>query len=209
MIILITIASLLFFSNKTLLLLGKKVNKQIGWLCGTLAAILFVIYFFKIGTPILSVLEIGLTILMMYRFFAGSKTNKSIENGLGILTGIFIVILTILTSQGTFTLAQFFGAFGMLIGTYLLISSEQQNEYITIKERCGWLLYGFGHLFTSYIGYEKHQWIFFIFQYWQMFLCFGGFATNDFKRRKTITYISLIVGTVASLFFIIFISIIN
>ena len=185
--------------------MGKKINKQIGWFCGTLAAILFVIYFFKIGTPILSVLEIGLTVLMMYRFFAGEKTNKIIENALGILTGAFIVVLTILTSQGTMTFSQFFGAFGMLIGTYLLISAPQ-NEFIENKERYGWLLYALGHLFTSHIGYQKHEWIFFIFQAWQMLLCLGGFAAKNQKNRKMITSIILGAGTVASLIFVIFIS---
>jgi hypothetical protein len=106
------------------------------------------------------------------------------------------------------TFAQLLGTFGMLIGTYLLISVTQ-DKFIGIKERCGWLLYGLGHLFTSYIGYQKHEWIFFIFQAWQMFLCLGGFITKDQEKRKTITMIILGLGAIASLIFTIFISNIN
>jgi hypothetical protein len=205
---LVSIASLLFFSNKILLLLGKKINKQIGWLCGTFGAILFIIYFFIIGTPILSVLEIGLTTLMAYRFWAGEKTNKIIENGLGILTGLIIIVLTILAEQGMMSLAQFSGAFGMLVGTYLLISAKQIED-ITTEERYGWLLYGLGHLCTSFIGYEKQEWVFFIFQYWQMLLCFGGFVAYTKEKRKIITMTVLGLGIIVSWTLIIFISKIN
>lgn len=206
---LITIASVLFFSNKTLLLLGKKMDRRIGWLCGTIGAILFIIYFFLIGTPILSVLEIGLTILMLYRFLAKEKTNRTIEYGLGILTGVFIVILTILANKGTMSTAQFFGAFGMLVGTYFLIRAKQQSDYISVKERCGWIFYGTGHFFTSYIGYQKHEWIFFIFQAWQILLCLSGFLARDSRKRILLTKISLVTGGIASLIFIFFISTIN
>lgn len=184
-------------------------GKTIGWLCGTLGAIFFIIYFFNIGLPILSILEIGLTILMAYRFIAKDKTNRGIENMLGILTGIFIIIFTILTRQEILTFAQFFGALGMLIGTYLLISTKQEINFIEIKERYGWLLYGIGHFFTSCIGYQKHEWIFFVFQAWQMLLCFGGFVVKDPQKRKKITKSILVIGAVASLIFSIFISTIN
>lgn len=205
--ILITIASLLFFGNKSLLLLGKKVNKRLGWFLGAAAAVLFIVYFFLINTPILSVLEIGLTILMTYRFIAGQKTNKIIENVLGVVTGIFIVILTVIAKLGTMNILQFFGAFGMLIGTYLLISSNQvQFEESGWKERFGWIMYGAGHFFTSYIGFEKHEWIFFVFQAWQMLLCFVGFSMPNLKERKLITNTALTFGAVACLIFFIVIN---
>ena len=151
-------------------------------------------------------LEIGLTILMLYRFLANDKTNKTIEYSLGVITAVFVIILTALTNSGAITYAQFFGAFGMLVGTYLLISVKQQLEYIEIRERFGWLLYGIGHFFTSYIGYQKHEWIFFMFQFLQMLLCFGGFAVKDLKKRRVAINTILILGTVTSLIFIIFIS---
>lgn len=199
--ILITAASLLFFSNKILVLLGHSINKRIGWFFGALGAVLFIVYFFLIEAYILSVVEIGLTILMTYRFIAAEKTNKYIELALGIVTGIFISILTIFTTQGVMTTAQFLGALGMLIGTYLLISAKQQSISPLWKERIGFLLYGFGHLCTSYIGYQKHEWIFFIFQAWQMFLCFIGFIMSTKKSRVWATYTVLIVGSVSALFF--------
>lgn len=186
--IIITLASLLFLGNKTLLLLGKKTNKMLGWSFGAVGAALFIVYFFMIHTPILSVLEIGLTILMTYRFIAGEKTNRKIENYLGIITGLFIVVLTILARQGTLSLPQFAGAFGMLVGTYFLISVKQELLSVSLwRERMGWLLYGSGHFFTSYIGYQKHEWIFFTFQAWQMLLCLIGFAIPDLKDRKLVT----------------------
>ncbi len=206
--ILITIASLLFFCNKILLLLGKKLNRRLGWFLGGLGAILFIIYFFKINTPILAILEIGLVVLMTYRFIAKEKTNKLIENSLGIITGIFILVLTFITTEGVMTWSQFFGAFGMLIGTYFLISARQvQFEKISLQERLGWLFYGFGHLFTSYIGYQKHEWIFFVFQVWQMFLCLCGFSMINFKYRKIATILTLIIGSVVAFIFYIAISI--
>lgn len=202
--ILVTTASLLFFSNKTMLLLGEKINKQIGWFFGATGAVLFAIYFFCIGTPILSVAEIGLTVLMTYRFFAGEKTNVSVERFLGVATSVVIIILTIVAGLGIMTLAQFGGAFGMLAGTYLLVSTKQQvAETFALKERIGWLLYGAGHFFTSYVGYQKHEWIFFIFQAWQMMLCFGGFSLIEKNERKLAVIMSLIIGTVAALLFLI------
>ncbi len=208
MVILITIASLLFFGNKVLLLLGRPVRQKLGWFLGSLGAILFVIYFFLIGTPILSVMEIGLTILMTYRFIAGVKTNNLIEKILGIITLLIIVFLTIITNQGLVTWAQFFGSIGMLVGTYFLIAKNQAGS-INWNSRIGWLLYGLGHFFTSYIGYQKHEWIFFVFQVWQMLLCFGGFLTEDKIKRKNITKIILILGLIGSLIFSFFISTIN
>ncbi len=186
--IIITIASLLFLTSKTLLLLGKRINKKLSWFLGATGAALFVLYFFMIHTPILSVLEIGLTVLMSYRFLAGSKTNRKIENALGVATLFLIFILTVLAKQGTFGPAQFFGALGMLLGTYFLISSKQELFLESgWKERVGWLLYGAGHFFTSYIGYQKHEWIFFTFQAWQMLLCLIGFSIPDIKDRKLVT----------------------
>ncbi len=199
--ILITTASLLFFSNKTLVLLGHSINKRIGWFFGALGAGLFIFYFFLIEAYILSIVEIGLTILMTYRFLVAEKTNKYIEVALGVVTGIFISILTFFTSQGVMTIAQFLGASGMLIGTYLLISVNQQSTSLLWKERIGFLLYGFGHLCTSYIGYQKHEWIFFIFQAWQMFLCFVGFAMTTKKSRVWATYFVLVAGSVSALLF--------
>lgn len=205
MVILITVASLLFFGNKTFLLLGKQVGQKFGWFLGSLGAVLFVIYFFLINTPILSVMEIGLTILMTYRFIAGIKVNLLVEKILGILTAFIIIFLTIISNQGLITLAQFFGSIGMLVGTYFLIAKNQAGV-ITLNSRIGWLLYGVGHLFTSYIGYQKHEWIFFVFQVWQMLLCLGGFATKNTEKRKLITNVILIIGLVLSLIFSIFIS---
>jgi len=205
--ILITVASLLFFGNKTLLLLGKNIKKRLGWFLGGLGAALFIVYFFMINTPILSILEIGLTILMTYRFFAKEKTNKLIENFLGILTGLSIITLTIVTHQGIMAWAQFFGAFGMLIGTYFLISANQiQDEKISIQERAGWILYAFGHFFTSYIGYQKHEWTFFVFQVWQMLLCLCGFAMMKTKDRRLLTIITLFIGAISALIFLIVIN---
>lgn len=204
--ILTTIASLAFWGNKTFLLLGKKINKRVGWFLGAFAAILFIVYFFLIETYILSILEIGLTVLMTHRFIAKEKTNKGIEYGLGIFTGVIILILTIFTIQGLTTLLQFFGAFGMLVGTYFLISAKQGIETISLSERIGWLLYAFGHFFTSYIGYQKHEWIFFIFQAWQMLLCLSGFSTSDPRKRKVIVWVSIIGGGIASLIFAILIN---
>lgn len=208
MTILITIASLLFFGNKVFLLLGKRIWQKLGWFLGSLGAILFVIYFFLIGTPILAVMEIGLTLLMTYRFIAGVKTNHLIEKVLGVITGLIIIFLTIITNQGLVTWAQFFGSLGMLIGTYFLIAKNQAKS-INWNSRIGWLLYGLGHLFTSYIGYQKHEWIFFIFQVWQMLLCFGGFLTEDQIKRKYLIKIILIIGLIGSLIFSFFISTMN
>lgn len=202
--ILITIASVLFLGNKSLLLLGKKIDKKIGWFLGASAAVLFIVYFFLIEASILSVLEIGLTILMTYRFIAGQKTNKRIENVLGIVTGIIIIALTVIAAKGTMSVAQLLGALGMLIGTYLLISSRQiVLEFSEWKERLGWLLYGFGHFFTSYIGYQKHEWIFFVFQAWQMALCLVGFSISVQEERKKVTQAVLILGAISSAGFLI------
>lgn len=200
MVILITIASLLFFGNKISLLLGKKIGQKLGWFLGSFGALLFIIYFFLIDTPILSIMEIGLTVLMTYRFIAGIKTNRVVENILGFITGGIIIILTIITREGLMTWTQLGGALGMLIGTYFLISREQV-QIINWNARIGWLLYGTGHFFTSYIGYQKHEWIFFIFQAWQMLLCFGGFVTDDPNKRKVITICIIVGGVVASLIF--------
>ncbi len=206
--VLISAASILFFCNKTFLLLGKKVGRNLGWFLGAAGALLFIVYFFLIGTPILSVLEIGLAILMTYRFVAKENTNIRIERALGVVTGALIVVLTIIAGRGSLSGAQFFGAFGMLVGTYFLISSRQIDVGVSeMKERIGWLLYGFGHLFTSYIGYQKHEWIFFVFQVWQMLLCLVGFALFDMKERKLMTRASLVFGTVGVVLFAIVITV--
>lgn len=199
--ILITISSLLFFNNKALLLLGQPLQKTIGWLLGTVAAILFIVYFFLIDTKILSVLEIGLVLLMGYRFVAGSVTNKRVEYGLGIVTWIGIGVLVILARAGFMTWIQCVGAFGMFLGTYFLISVHQsQTHRVHVRERVGWFLYGIGHVATSYIGYEKGEWVFLLFQVWQLLLCSVGCAYVLKANRVRATQAVLIGGgTVLSL----------
>lgn len=196
--ILITISSMFFFNNKVLLLFGQPLQKTIGWLLGTVAAILFIVYFFLIDTKILSVLEIGLLLLMGYRFVAGSVTNKKIEYGLGVVTWIGIGFLVVLAQAGYMTWIQCVGAFGMFLGTYFLISVHQsQTHSVHIRERAGWFLYGIGHVATSYIGYEKAEWVFLLFQVWQLFLCLVGSVYVNKRKRINATKTVLIGGGLA------------
>ena|GEM_PF-1160252 len=195
--ILITTSSLLFFFNKILVLTGKPLQRTLGWLLGTFAAVLFIVYFFLIGTHILSVLEIGLVLLMGYRFFAKEETNKKVEYLLGAVTAGMVIVLAYLTHVGMMTWMQCLAAFGMLLGTYFLISvSQVVGSDIEIRERIGWLLYGVGHMATSYIGYQKGEWIFFAFQVWQLLLCLVGCVYARREVRAEATKCVLVFGAV-------------
>lgn len=169
--LLVIVASLCFILNKVFLLLGNSqiVSERTKWLMGVLGALLFIVYFFSIESPILSTLEIGLTVLTLYRFIVGINRNKTFEQMLGVFTGIIVFLLFLEKYQGYIETLQLAGALGMLIGTFYLI----QEKYKT-----GFTLYALGHIFLTIFGYQKSETIFWILQLVQAVLCLTIFISE-------------------------------
>ncbi len=183
---LVIIASLCFIFNKVFLLLDNTpaVPGKIKWGLGLLGAILFIAYFFLIKSPILSTLEIGLTVLTSYRFIVGEKRRDDVEKILGIFTGVVIITLFILKYSGYLETLQLLGSLGMLIGTFYLI----QEKYKT-----GFTLYALGHIFLTIFGYQQHEVTFWYLQLVQVLLCLTIYANNT-KSEARGNWISVIIG---------------
>ncbi|MCC6324018.1 hypothetical protein IT400_04490 [Candidatus Nomurabacteria bacterium] len=180
---LVIIASICFILNKFFLLLPfgtKWVSTKFKWFLGMLGAILFIIYFFSIGSPMLSTLEIGLTILTLYRFIVEEKRSQIIEYTLGIFTGIIVFILYLNMKNGFIQDTELLGSWGMIIGTFFLIQD---------KLKMGFILYGIGHLFLVYFGYSKNETVFWNLQLVQAFMCFSILIKEEENRYNAISII--------------------
>lgn len=160
-------------------------KENLKWLFGMIAALLFIIYFFSIGSPILATLEIGLTVLALYRTLVGTKRNSGIEKMLGVFTIIIVLILFIEKYTGYIETLQLAGAVCMMIGTFYLI----QDKY-----KAGFAIYALGHLFLTIFGYQRHELIFWYFQLFQVCLCLMVFVDNKDGLRKDWTTFIFIFG---------------
>ncbi len=178
MTVLVIIASLCFTLNKFFLVNNEAIQipKQISWFFGFLGALLFIIYFYKTDSLILSTLEIGLLLLTLYRTVSTEK-NKTIENVLGFVVLLVLGIQFYVTYIGLLGTLQFVASVFMLWGTYRMI----RDNFIS-----GFLLYGLGHLFTARYGYRMDLEIFWKFQMIQAVIClFGLWGTEkEFYLQK-------------------------
>ncbi len=157
--------ALIFFVNKTLVLVGKKV----GWLFGAIAAMLGVFYFFRIGLYVFTVLEMGLIILMGYGFLK-KEGNAAVERFLFVVIGIVMLALTYFVFVGLMTFVEFCASITLLIGTYYLTHSHI---------RLGWGLYAVAHALAAIVGYDKDQTFFADFQIASALISVVGASTRS------------------------------
>lgn len=136
--------ALLFFTNKIVLLIGKRT----GWLVGVIAATLSVVYFFLLDLYIFTVLEIGLFVLMGYGYLKGKRTSAREELLVRVALTCVMGALIYFVFTGIMTVVEFFGAALMLWGTYLLT-----HDFV----RWGWAIYGVSHCLAAAVGYWKLQ----------------------------------------------------
>lgn len=162
--------ALIFFANKVFVLIGKKS----GWLLGSIAAFLAVIYFYLIGLYIFTVLEIGIMILMGYGFWKKDEKNPKVEFLIRLVILVVMVTLTFFVFSGLISIAELTSSLFFLFGTFFLTHR---------KERLGWVLYCVAHIFSSYVGYKKDQDFFADFQVASAIVCFAG-ATMSFPQNK-------------------------
>ncbi|MEW6617605.1 MAG: hypothetical protein AB1333_04295 [Patescibacteria group bacterium] len=209
-LILQILVSVIFFTNKVLLVIGKRS----GWLAGAIAATLACAYFFLIELYIYTVLEIGLLMLMGYGYL--SHDTKKIRKFFAVLFAIiiagtlyyffqnvsvslivfflFIVIFkyteiqiekTIHISIVLFMIVLMYMVFQGLLTVVEFISSIGMllGTYWLAhsKIRIGWALYGFAHCLSAYLGFAKGQIIFGIFQGLSVFAAVIGIGMADKK----------------------------
>jgi len=141
------LVSIIFFSNKVGMLVGKK----LGWILGAIGALLSIVYFYFLDLRVYMVAELGLFVTMMYGVLV-KEENRKIEAG--ILSSLFVIILvlTVFTFMGELTFFEFWSSAGMLAATYLL---HPKNGAWKIK--WGWTILAATHLGAAYIGYAKNQ----------------------------------------------------
>ena len=143
--------SVIFFTNKTLVLADKKS----GWLVGVVAATLATFYFFRIELYIYTVLELGLIVLMGYGFLWAGQKKPLTEMVINWTTAIAMLVMTIFVFTGLMTAVEFGSSVALLLGTYFL--THNQISW-------GWSLYALAHGLAAYLGYHKDQQIFADFQ---------------------------------------------
>lgn len=137
--------SLILFTNKIFVLIGKKKS---GWLLGVIGCVLAIAYLYLIKLYVFTALEFGLAVLMFYGFLAQSKKNTRIENMIRVITFIAMITMTYFAFSGMMTVYELLSSGGLLFGTYLLTHN---------KPVLGWILYCIAHGITAYLGYSKDQ----------------------------------------------------
>lgn len=136
--------SVIFFTNKVLVLADKKV----AWLTGAIAAAIALFYFYLIELYVYTVLEIGLITLMGYAFFKKERANPAVEMWIRVVTIVVMCALAIFAFSGLMTVVELVSSAGLLMGTYMLTHG---------KKMTGWILYIVGHSCAAYLGYHKGQ----------------------------------------------------
>lgn len=156
--------SLLFFVNKSLLL----VNKRSGWLFGAFAAILAIFYFFSVGLYVYTTLEFGLIVLMVFGFL--KEKSKNIDNLVRIFTLVIMIVIGCITFKGSLTFFELTSSISLLLGMYLLA-----KQYYT----WGWFASIIAHGSACYIGYCMKQDFFANFQLASAFIaCIGVYQSK-------------------------------
>jgi hypothetical protein len=145
------LVSLLFFIQKTLVLVGKRA----GWLAGVVAAGIGIIYFVVLGLYIMCILEVGLIAIMTYAYVKKETKNARVEMMIFLLTIAVMLLLVMFTFSGALTIIELLTASGLLLGSYALM-----RGYMVSGWSCGLV----GHLFAAIIGYSKDQQLFSDFQ---------------------------------------------
>jgi hypothetical protein len=139
------LVSLLFFSNKVFVLVGRK---KIGWIFGVFAASFGVLYFYLIEFYVYTALEFGLIALMGYGFLKKDASSPLVENGIRLITAFVMIVLCFFAYSGVLTAVELGSSLGLLIGTYRLT----HGKIVT-----GWAFYVLAHLLAAYLGYSKGQ----------------------------------------------------
>lgn len=143
--------ALIFFVNKVLVLVGRRV----GWLAGAIAASLGTYYFYRIGMNVYAVLDLGLIVLAMYGYFAGKQRNLHVENVIRIATFVAMSAISFFAFNGKLTGIEFVSSASLLWGTFLLVRG---------KTNLGWGVSILAHTTAAYLGYDRGQEIFAHFQ---------------------------------------------
>ncbi len=145
------LVAVIYFGNKVLVLFGKKS----GWLWGSFAALLGIIYFVRIELYTFAVLQGGLVILMGYGAFPVKWKKPIIEWIIISVIVLSLSILTLIVALGAINVWLFIGSVVIIWGTYSLTHG---------KTKMGWCSYIVSHLIAAGICYEVHQYIVATFQ---------------------------------------------
>jgi hypothetical protein len=159
---------LVFFTNKLLILIGKK----FGWLLGIFAASLAIFYFHFSNLIPYMILNIGIVVLMIYGFL-NPKENFVIKVLVRlILVGVPAALL-FFVFNGLLLVPQLLACLGIFFGTYFLIFPQTW---------IGWLILGIANFLAAYLGYIKGHIFFADFQLATAILAFIGVVT---KAKQT------------------------
>lgn len=158
--------SVIFFANKTLVLVGRKS----GWLVGAIAATLATVYFFRIQLYVYTVLELGLIILMGYGFWCHQHKNPRVESFIHWVVALVMLAMTCFVFSGLMTVIEFASSVGLLVGTFFLTHD---------KLWLGWFLYTVAHGLAAILGYHKGQPFFADFQVASAIVSFVGLMNSE------------------------------
>lgn len=161
--------SLIFFTNKTLVLIGKRS----GWLIGSIAAALACWYFLLLNLYVYVAMEAGIILLMGYGFIKKEKTKTTAEWIIRLTILISMLVITIFAFQGQLTIFEFISSLSFMFGTYWLTHK---------KEIWGWLLFLAAHIISCHIGYSKNQNMFADFQIASAIVCLTGVIKTSKSR---------------------------
>ena len=165
------VVAVLFFTNKVLVLTGRKS----GWLLGAVASLLSICYFFVLKLYILTALQCGLVVLMGYGFFVKETKNQKVELVINYSVVLVMSSLVYFAFAGLMTVLEFFTSVSMLLGIYRMTHG---------KMKIGWLICMVGHLLTAYImHFQKHQDVYAGFQVASAVVSYIGFLDEKRKSR--------------------------
>ncbi len=144
-----------------------KKDKTIAWVTGIVASVLSIIYFYIVGLNIYSGLEIGLTVLMLYGLMK-NKTRR-VENIITVFTGLLCIFLGYLSLSGFLTVLELVSSIIPLLAIYFLTNN---------KNKLGWMCMVATCLITTYVVFEKGQFVFAVYQIISLLLAIYGLVRS-------------------------------
>lgn len=172
-IVLQSVSGIFGLTNKVFLLLGKRA----GWIFGFFAGVSFAVYYLFIDLKILGIVQIGLTMLMIYGYIVHKKISKGAHMMATLVLSMIAITLLFATFKNSLTIIETLSVLSGCWATYLIA----QKKY-----RSGWLVFLIAHITSAYLTFLKSEYIFFSFQIFSAIVAICGVLKPTTYIKKSL-----------------------
>src|SRR5437868_6617084 len=112
--------TVLFLAQKIGVLFGNIRVRKLAWQCGAIAAVLAIIYFFKLGLRVFTATEVGLIVLMGHASLDEKGKHKWLEIWVRVITGGVMAVITLFAGLKWLPVSEFIAGVLMLVATFCI-----------------------------------------------------------------------------------------